>query len=140
MTGPFSARIVTGRTAGRRPDSFFVPPVDSTQAFLDRALILLQRSDPIPKLLPQVRFGRMAKDAPGLQAIVSSWLETFCTVLQEAESFLDVMSTRRLDPNPRIAVLLEAGVLTDNDPQVVAVREAYAAVYHAAQQRANTGT
>ena len=127
-----------GRIAGRRPDRFFAPPVERAQDFLDRAFILLQRSDPIPKLLPQVRFGRMAKDAPGLQAIVSSWLETFCGVLKEAESLLDVTSTARLDPNPRIAMLLEAGVLTDTDPSVTAVRAAYATAYRAARRRADT--
>jgi hypothetical protein len=139
MTAPFSARTATARTAGPRQGSFFAQPVESPQDFLDRALVLLQRSDPIPKLLPQVRFGRMAKDAPGLQAIISSWLETFCGVLKEAGSILDVTSLLRLDPNPRIAVWLEAGVLTDNDSHVLAVRAAYAAAHHAALQRANTG-
>ena len=101
-------------------------------------MVLLQRSDPIPKLLPQVRFGRMAKDAPGLQAVVSSWLQTYTDALNEGGAILDLGSLLRLDPNPRMAVLIEAGVLIDDDPAALAVRAAYAAAHHAALERDRT--
>jgi hypothetical protein len=110
--------------------------VETAQDFLNRALPLLQRSDPIPKLLPQVRFGRMPRDSPALQAIISSWLEAFVTVLKDGESVLDVNGVLRLDPNPRLVVLREAGLLADDDPHMQAARSAYAAALQAAQQRA----
>ena len=111
--------------------------MESPQAFLDRVVPLLQRSDPIPKLLPQVRLGRMGTDSPALLAIISSWLETFLTVLREAESVLDVNGVLRLDPTSRIAVLVEAGVLSEDDLNVRTVRSAYATALAAAQHRAD---
>ena len=96
---------------------------------------LLQRSDPIPKLLPQVRIGRMPRDSPALLAILESWLEAFVQVLKDGQAVLDVEGVLRLDPNPRIAVLVEAGVLAENQPYVQAVREAWTAAMQAAQQR-----
>ncbi|MEP6600890.1 MAG: hypothetical protein ABJB49_03675 [Nitrospirota bacterium] len=110
--------------------------VETAQEFLNRALPLLQRSDPIPKLLPQVRLGRMPRDSPALQAIISSWLEAFVTVLKDGERVLDVNGVLRLDPNPRLAVLVEAGLVEGNDPQVQIARSAYATVLQAVQQRA----
>ena len=110
--------------------------MESPQDFLNRAFPLLQRSDPIPKLLPQVRLGRMPRDSPALQAIISSWLEAFVTVLKDGETVLDVNGVLRLDPNPRLAVLLEAGVVADNDPHVQVARSAFTTVLQAVQQRA----
>ena len=110
--------------------------MESSQDFLNRAFPLLQRSDPIPKLLPQVRLGRMARDSPALQAIISSWLEAFVTVLKDGETVLDVNGVRRLDPNPRLAVLVEAGLVADNDPHVQGARSAYTTILQAVQQRA----
>jgi len=95
----------------------------------------LQRSDPIPKLLPQVRIGRMPKDSPSLAAILESWLEAFIQVLKDGQAVLDVEGVLRLDPNPRLAMLLEAGVLTDDHPHVKSLRDAWTAVLQAAQQR-----
>ena len=110
--------------------------METAQDFLNRALPLLQRSDPIPKLLPQVRLGRMPKDSPALQAIIASWLEAFVTVLKDGESVLDLNGVLRLDPNPRLVVLLEAGLLADDDPHMQAARSAYATALQAAEQRA----
>ena len=101
--------------------------METPQDFLNRAFVLLHRTDPIPKLLPQVRLGRMPKDSPALQAIISTWLEAFVTVLKDGESTLDVNAVLRLDPNPRLAVLHEAGMLAGDDPNAQAARSAYAA-------------
>src|SRR5207249_11565759 len=103
---------------------------------LNRTIPLLQRSNPMPRLLPQGRLCRMPRDSPALQAIISSWLEAFVTVWKNGESVLDVNGVLRLDPNPRLAVLLEAGLLADDDPHMQAARSAYAAALQAAQQRA----
>jgi hypothetical protein len=112
--------------------------VENAQDVLDRALTRLQASDPIPKLLPQVRLGRMAKDSPALLAITSSWLETFLAVLREAESILDVNGVLRLDPEPRIAMLVEAGILSENDPHAHAVSSAYMTALASAKARDQT--
>src|SRR2546428_14173915 len=89
--------------------------METPEQFLDRAMKLLQRSDPIPKLLPQVRLGRMPKDSPALTAILDSWLEAFIQVLKDAQAVLDIGAAKRLDPNPRLAVLVEWGVLAEDD-------------------------
>ena len=112
--------------------------METSEQFLGRAMAMLQRSDPIPKLLPQVRLGRMPKDSPALIAILESWLEAFVQVLKDGRPVLNVEGVRRLDPNPRIAVLIEAGVLTENQPYVQAVRDAWEAAMQAAQQRGNS--
>lgn len=96
---------------------------------------LLQRSDPIPKLLPQVRIGRMPKDSPALTAILESWLEAFIQVLKDGQSVLDVEGVLRLDPNPRLAVLVEAGVLAEDQPQVKTLRDAWASALREAEKR-----
>ena len=109
--------------------------METSEQFLDRAMQHLQRSDPIPKLLPQVRIGRMAPDSPALAAIMDSWLEAFVQVLKDGQPVLDVQGVLRLDPNPRIAVLVEAGVLAENQTYVQAVRDAYAAAMQVAQAK-----
>ena len=111
--------------------------METPQDFLNRAFVLLHRTDPIPKLLPQVRLGRMPKDSPALQAIISSWLEAFVTVLKDGEGTLDVNAVLRLDPNPRLEVLHEAGMLNVDDPNAQAARSAFAAALQAARQRAD---
>jgi len=109
--------------------------VETSEQFLGRAMAMLQRSDPIPKLLPQVRLGRMAKDSPALIAILESWLEAFGQVLRDGQAVLDVEGVLRLDPNPRIAVLIEAGVLAEDQPYVRAVSDAWSAALEAARKR-----
>ncbi len=109
--------------------------METSEQFLDRAMALLQRSDPIPKLLPQVRIGRMPKDSPALAAILESWLEAFVQVLKDGQAVLNVEGVLRLDPNPRIAVLVEAGVVTENQPDVQAVRDAWATALQVAEKR-----
>ncbi len=111
--------------------------METSEDFLNRAFVLLHRTDPIPKLLPQVRLGRMPKDSPALQAIISSWLEAFISVLKDGETALDVNAVLRLDPNPRLAVLHEAGMLDGDDPNAQVTRAAYAAALEAARQRAD---
>jgi hypothetical protein len=112
--------------------------METSEQFLDRAMNLLQRSDPIPKLLPQVRLGRMPKDSPALIAILESWLEAFVQVLKDGQAVLNVEGVLRLDPNPRIAVLVEAGVLADDQPHVQTIRDAWSAAMEAAQKRDNS--
>src|SRR6266487_4674858 len=103
--------------------------METPEQFLDRAMKLLQRSDPIPKLLPQVRLGRMPKDSPALTAILDSWLEAFIQVLKDAQAVLDIGGVKRLDPDPRLAVLVE------DHPHVKTLRDAWSEALRASQQR-----
>ena len=82
----------------------------------------------------------MPKDSEALAAIISSWLDVFASVLREGRDLLDVSGARRLDPEPRIAVLVELGVLSLDSGGVKAVREAYEAALDAAQQRESIST
>ena len=57
-------------------------------------------------------------------------------VLKDAQAVLDVGGVLRLDPNPRIAVLVEAGVLPEDHLHVKSLRDAWSDALRAAQQRA----
>jgi hypothetical protein len=77
----------------------------------------------------------MAPDSPALAAILDSWMETFVQVLKDGQAVLSVEGVLRLDPNPRIAVLVEAGVLAEIQPYVQAVRDAWSEALQAARKR-----
>lgn len=103
---------------------------DSSEQPLQRAIATIGQSDPIIKLLQQVKLGRMKPTDPGLRAITDSWLGAYQKVLETIE--VDRPSLMRLNPEPRIAVLVEAGVLP---PDYHGTSDLLAA-YHAAIQRA----
>lgn len=90
------------------------------QQIFDQALGRLSESDPIIKLLQQVKLGRMKPTDPGLRAITESWMETYRQVLQDVKE-LDRLSLLRLDPRPRLEVLITAGVLTTSHPAVISL-------------------
>lgn len=94
------------------------------QQFLDQAIGKLSQSDPLVKLLQEVRLGRMRPTDAGLQAITESWLETYRQVLQGAND-MDAVSLRRLDPSPRLEVLISAGILASDHPAVLALRTTF---------------
>src|SRR2546428_10638377 len=98
--------------------------METSEQFLDRAMKLLQRSDPIPKLLPQGRLGRMPKDSPALTAIPDSWLEAFVHFLNDLQAVMDGSGVLRLDPNPRRARLVVEGVLPEDHLHVTSLRDA----------------
>lgn len=114
--------------------------MEGPEQFLDHAMTILKGVDPIPKLLPQVRLGLMPKDSPALIAIIDSWLDVYAKALKAGQGVLDPRGVLRLDPNPRIAVLVEAGVLADDHPPAQAVREAWTAALLAAREREVTPT
>jgi hypothetical protein len=103
---------------------------DSSDQVLQRAITAIGQSDPIIKLLQQVRLGRMKPTEAGLRAITDSWLSAYQKVLETIE--VDRQSLLRLNPEPRVAVLIEAGVLTADHQGATDLR----AAYHAAIQRA----
>lgn len=91
---------------------------------LDQAIGRLSESDPIIKLLHEVKLGRMKPTDPGLRAITESWMESYRQVLQSVKE-LDRTGLLRLDPRPRLEVLISAGVLLDDHPAVTSLRTAF---------------
>jgi hypothetical protein len=101
--------------------------------YLQHAIDRLAQSDPLLKLLQEVRLGRMKPIDPGLRAITESWLETYRRVLEGA-TMLSEQLLLRLDPAPRMAVLIEAGMIPADAASVVAVLKAFDAALGAARQ------
>ncbi len=99
---------------------------DSSEQALCRAIDTISQSDPLIKLLQQVSLGRMQPTDRGLRAITEVWLGTYREVLEKSEQ-LDTHALRRLDPEPRLAVLIAAGVLTQDHAGVESLRKAYTA-------------
>lgn len=90
---------------------------------IDQAIQTLSQSDPIVKLLQQVKLGRMNPNDAGLRAITETWLGTYRQVI--AGGTLDAAALRRLDPGPRLATLIEAGVLAADHAAVKALTAAF---------------
>lgn len=95
----------------------------SDEQALARAIAAISHSDPLIKLLQQVRLGRMKPTDAGLRAITESWLGAYEKAL--ATDGLTRSGLCRLDPTPRLAVLVDAGVLTNEHPGVTALKTAY---------------
>jgi rhamnose utilization protein RhaD (predicted bifunctional aldolase and dehydrogenase) len=100
---------------------------ETADQILQRAIQTLSRTDPLVKLVPQVRLGKMQPSDRGLQAVTESWLATYRQVLESSRA-LDRASLRRLDPAPRVAVLVEAGVIGSDHPAAAALAETFAAL------------
>ncbi|MGE3976766.1 MAG: hypothetical protein AB7F94_04195 [Nitrospira sp.] len=90
---------------------------------VQRAITVISQSDPLIKLLQQVRLGRMRPTDTGLCAVTESWLGTYEKAL--ATDGLTQSGLQRLNPAPRLAVLIESGVLTDDHSGVTALRAVY---------------
>lgn len=85
-------------------------PMDEQDQHLQRAINTIAQSDPLIKLLQQVRLGRMKPNDAGLRAVTESWLGVYAQVLKSHS--LSRSQLVRLDPEPRLGVLVEAGVLS----------------------------
>ncbi|MFQ5991651.1 MAG: hypothetical protein ACE5NA_04355 [Nitrospiraceae bacterium] len=105
---------------------------DSSDQFLQQAINTLSQSDPITKLVQEIKVGRMKATDAGLRAITDSWLATYQNILENAHA-LDRGALRRLDPTPRLAVLSEAGVVPADHSTVVALRSTYQSALTRAQ-------
>ena len=82
---------------------------EPTDTALSQAIATISQSDPIVKLLQQVVLGRMKPTDAGLRAVTESWLGTYRKVIETIP--LSRPAMLRLDPRPRIDVLVEVGVL-----------------------------
>ena len=90
---------------------------------LQRAISSIAQSDPLIKLLQQVRLGRMKSTDAGLHAVTESWLGIYEKTLDTAG--LTRSGLRRIDPMPRLAVLIDIGVLAVDHPGVVSLKASY---------------
>jgi hypothetical protein len=93
--------------------------MDQDEQNLRRAIAVISQSDPLIKLLQQVASGRMRSTDAGLRAVTESWLATYQKALG-SEPF-SRPALRRIDPTPRIAELIEAGVLSHDHPAIVSL-------------------
>lgn len=88
-----------------------------------QAIATISQSDPLITLLQQVKLGQMKASDPGLRAITEAWLGTYQKVLDTAA--LNCQALARLDPLPRLAVLIEAGVLTPDHQGASSLRASF---------------
>jgi hypothetical protein len=95
---------------------------------IEQAIDMLSQSDPIVKLLQQVKLGRMKADDAGLRAITESWLETYQRVLESARS-LDRAILHRLDPSPRLDVLEQVGILPSDHQAATSLRKQFDSLF-----------
>ena len=97
--------------------------MDAAEQALQRAITTISQSDPLIKLLNQVTVGRMKPTDAGLRAIVESWLATYRKVIETGS--LTKEALRRVDPAPRIALLIERGVLSPEHPTAKSLTESF---------------
>ena len=97
--------------------------MESGDQALQRAIAAISLSDPLTKLLEQVRLGRIKPTDAGLRAVTDSWMGTYQKVIESGG--LTSQALRRIDPRPRLAVLIECGVLTSEQRAVAALRTSF---------------
>lgn len=90
---------------------------------MQRAISAISQSDPLIKLLQQVRLDRMKPTDVGLRAVTESWLGIYEKAL--ATDGLSQSDLRRLNPTPRLAVLIDAGILTDDHQGVTSLKASF---------------
>jgi hypothetical protein len=97
--------------------------MESGEQILQRAIATISQSDPLTKLLEQVKLGRMKPTDAGLRAVTDSWMGTYKKAIESGG--LTKQALRRIDPHPRLAILIECGVLTDEQKAVAALRTSF---------------
>ena len=99
---------------------------------LQRAIATISQADPLIKLLQQVQLGRMKPTDAGLRAVTESWLATYQKVLATGE--FTKQALKRIDPMPRIAVLIHAGVVSSDHPAVMALKTSFEMAFTRARE------
>ena len=97
--------------------------MESGDQALQRAIATISQSDPLTKLLEQVKLGRMKPSDAGLRAVTDSWLGIYKKVIESGG--MTRQALHRIDPQPRLAVLIECGVLTGEQQMVTALRQSF---------------
>jgi hypothetical protein len=96
---------------------------DANEQAVRQAIHAISQSDPLVQLLQEVKLGRMKPTDAGLRAVTESWIGTYKKVLEA--SILDRSALLRLDPSPRLAVLVDAGVLPADHAGAASLRAAF---------------
>ena len=97
--------------------------MESGDQALQRAIATISQSDPLVKLLNQVMLGRMKPTDAGLRAVTDSWLDTYRKTIESGG--LSRQALRRIDPCPRLVLLIECGMLTGEQQAVTALRQSF---------------
>src|SRR5262245_3999573 len=97
--------------------------MESGEQALRRAIATISQSDPLTKLLDEVRLGRMRPTDAGLRAVTDSWMGTYRKVVETGG--LSSQALRRIDPNPRLAILIEYGIVTGERQAVIDLRASF---------------
>ena len=90
---------------------------------LQRTIATISQSDPLIKLLEQIRLGRMTRTDAGLRAITESWLTAYQKAVETPG--LTRQALLRLDPSPRVTELVHEGILTHDHIAVNALLAAF---------------
>ena len=106
--------------------------MESGDQTLQRAIATISQSDPLIKLFEQVTRGRIKPTDVGLRAVTDSWLGTYRKIIESGG--FSRQALRRIDPSPRLAVLIECGVLTEAQQSVADLRESFAQAVAAATE------
>ena len=106
--------------------------MESSNQVLQRAIATISQSDPLTKLLEQVKLGRMKPTDAGLRAVTDSWMGIYQKVIEAGG--LTSQGLRRIDPHPRLAMLIECGVLTGEQQAVAALRASFERAVAAAME------
>jgi hypothetical protein len=96
---------------------------DVNEQAVRQAISAILQSDPLLKLLQEVKLGRMKPTDAGLRAVTEAWLGTYKKVLET--SGLDRTALVRLDPSPRLDVLIDAGILPADHAAVTSLRTVF---------------
>lgn len=106
--------------------------MEAAELHLQQAITTIAQSDPLIKLMQQVRMGRMKETDPGLRAVIESWLTTYRKVVGAQE--LTRQALKRINPAARVDLLIEAGILAPDHPVVIALRTEFEqALLHAGE-------
>jgi hypothetical protein len=97
--------------------------MESGEQALQRAITTIHQSDPLIKLLSQVRLGRMKPTDAGLRAVTDSWMGIYQKIIESGG--FSPQDLRRIDPNPRLAILIECGVVTGDRQAVTDLRASF---------------
>src|SRR5690349_7639165 len=89
------------------------------ELLLHRTIATISQSDPLTKLLEQVRLGRMNRSDPGLRVIIDSWVSTYRKAV--VSPGLTKQALRRLDPSPRLDLLRQEGMLSPDHAEAHAL-------------------
>ena len=106
--------------------------MESGDQALRHAISTISQSDPLTKLLEQVKLGWMKPTDTGLRAVIDSWMGTYQKVIESGGFTRQAL--RRIDPHPRLAILIEYGVLTGEQQAVAALRASFEQAVAAAKE------